>query len=460
MPQAVASVTRTGIVDADGTERAVDVIVMATGFQPANYLARIRVVGRDGRTLQEHWADEPRAYLGITVPGFPNFFMLYGPGTNGGEIVTMLEAQAEYAVRAVKRMMRERVTAIEVRAELRSPVVRVAAVEDGRHVLDDEQQLLHVADGQGGHPVALRQLDLHRAHHASSDACRRQLAAGEPTARRSDDLRCHPSYWSEESSKSSLFQGTFPFIVEHMFALADAPETALAGIARTTREIAALESERIQFAAAYERSGAWHAKYASAATAIASECNMTIGAAKALLELAETLEVLPQTADAFAAGEISRQAVNVIANAVTPERTDALAACESVLVEAAQRSLPRQLVDVVKRVTDQIDGDNGYTDDERKYRRRGIDANPTPDGMVAISGAMQQAGGEVVLTAIAAEMERELRQQRSPIACPTACRRARKHLPQLSRPRRRTHRPRHPAPRHHRARPPTARRLR
>ena len=79
--------TPTGIVDADGVERAVDVIVMATGFQPANYLARLRVVGRDGRTLHEHWAGEPRAFLGITVPGFPNFFMLYGPGTNGGEIV-------------------------------------------------------------------------------------------------------------------------------------------------------------------------------------------------------------------------------------------------------------------------------------------------------------------------------------------------------------------------------------
>jgi cation diffusion facilitator CzcD-associated flavoprotein CzcO len=115
VPRAVASVTPTGIVDANGVERAVDVIIMATGFQPANYLARLRVVGRGGRTLQEHWADEPRAYLGITVPGFPNFFMLYGPGTNGGELVVMLESQAEYAVRAMKRMIRERVTAIEVK---------------------------------------------------------------------------------------------------------------------------------------------------------------------------------------------------------------------------------------------------------------------------------------------------------------------------------------------------------
>ena len=120
VPRAVASVTPTGVVDDDGVERAVDVIVLATGFQPANYLARLPIVGRDGTTLQEHWAGEPRAYLGITVPGFPNFFMLYGPGTNGGELVTMLESQAEYAVRAVKRMRRARVTSVEVKPSFES----------------------------------------------------------------------------------------------------------------------------------------------------------------------------------------------------------------------------------------------------------------------------------------------------------------------------------------------------
>ncbi|MHB1777456.1 MAG: flavin-containing monooxygenase [Acidimicrobiales bacterium] len=112
---AVVAVTPTGIVDAEGTERQVDVIVLATGFEAASYLARLRVVGRGGRTLEDHWAGEPRAYLGITVPGFPNFFILYGPGTNGGEIVSMLEAQAAYAVAAIGRMRRLGVTAIEVR---------------------------------------------------------------------------------------------------------------------------------------------------------------------------------------------------------------------------------------------------------------------------------------------------------------------------------------------------------
>jgi cation diffusion facilitator CzcD-associated flavoprotein CzcO len=115
VPRAVASVTPTGIVDVDGVERPIDVLVLATGFQPANYLARLRIVGRGGRSLHEYWAGEPHAFLGITVPGFPNFFMLYGPGTNGGEIVTMLESQSEYAVRVMKRMRRERVTAVEVK---------------------------------------------------------------------------------------------------------------------------------------------------------------------------------------------------------------------------------------------------------------------------------------------------------------------------------------------------------
>jgi len=115
VPLAVSRVTKTGIVDAQGVEREVDVIAMATGFEAANYLGRMQITGRDGVTLRDHWAGEPRAFLGISVPRFPNFFMLYGPGTNGGELVSTLEAQAEYAVRAARRMRRERISAIEVK---------------------------------------------------------------------------------------------------------------------------------------------------------------------------------------------------------------------------------------------------------------------------------------------------------------------------------------------------------
>jgi cation diffusion facilitator CzcD-associated flavoprotein CzcO len=111
----VVALTGNGVVDAAGIERQVDVLVMATGFLTTEYLATIEVRGVGGPSLQEEWGDDPRAFLGMTVPNFPNFYMLYGPGTNGGEIVSMLMRQAEYIVRAVKRMRQQRVTALEVK---------------------------------------------------------------------------------------------------------------------------------------------------------------------------------------------------------------------------------------------------------------------------------------------------------------------------------------------------------
>jgi cation diffusion facilitator CzcD-associated flavoprotein CzcO len=114
IPRAVTSVTPCGVVDTDAVERPVDVLVMATGFQPTRYLARIEITGVDGRTLHECWDGEPRAFLGSTVPNFPNLFILYGPGTNGGEIVSLLLRQSEHAVRSIRRLLREQTTAVEV----------------------------------------------------------------------------------------------------------------------------------------------------------------------------------------------------------------------------------------------------------------------------------------------------------------------------------------------------------
>lgn len=73
VPHAVERVTRDGIVAADGVERKVDAIIMATGFRPCSFLSTLTVVGRGGRSIHEFWNDDPRALLGITVPGFPNF---------------------------------------------------------------------------------------------------------------------------------------------------------------------------------------------------------------------------------------------------------------------------------------------------------------------------------------------------------------------------------------------------
>jgi len=121
VPRAVASVTARGVVDVVGVEHYADVLVLATGFQPTNYLAHLEVVGRQGVSLQKYWDGEPRAFLGVTVPTFPNFFMLYGPGTNGGEIALNLRNQAAFARRAIKRMIRERVTAVEVKPSWADP---------------------------------------------------------------------------------------------------------------------------------------------------------------------------------------------------------------------------------------------------------------------------------------------------------------------------------------------------
>lgn len=115
VPNAVVSVTETEVIDDTGTPREVDVLVMCTGFQPANFLATFEVVGRDGSTIHEAWNDYPRAYLGLMVPNFPNFYMLYGPNTNGAPVMFMHERQAEFVVAQIKRMLKGDATAIEVR---------------------------------------------------------------------------------------------------------------------------------------------------------------------------------------------------------------------------------------------------------------------------------------------------------------------------------------------------------
>ena len=76
-------------------------IVFATGFHANRFLWPMEIVGRDGVTLRERWGEEPRAYLGITVPGFPNLFCLYGPGTNlahAGSIIFHSECQVRYVM--------------------------------------------------------------------------------------------------------------------------------------------------------------------------------------------------------------------------------------------------------------------------------------------------------------------------------------------------------------------------
>jgi len=111
----IERITEHGVVTADGTERRVDTLIMATGFSTTKYLSAIDVVGRDGLRIDDAWSDGACAYLGITTAGFPNLFMLYGPNTNNGSILTMIEYQVAHIVQQVQRLVKDDLAWIDVR---------------------------------------------------------------------------------------------------------------------------------------------------------------------------------------------------------------------------------------------------------------------------------------------------------------------------------------------------------
>jgi cation diffusion facilitator CzcD-associated flavoprotein CzcO len=115
----VSQVTPTGIRTEDGIERPADVIVLATGFQTHGFVAPMEIVGAGGRSLGEAWADVPRAYLGLTVPSFPNLFLLYGPNTNGGtgSVIYTLEAGIAHVIAALRELERSGAERIELRQQ-------------------------------------------------------------------------------------------------------------------------------------------------------------------------------------------------------------------------------------------------------------------------------------------------------------------------------------------------------
>jgi 4-hydroxyacetophenone monooxygenase len=96
------------VVTEDGTRYPADVIVYATGFKATKVLWPMTIVGRDGAPLGEQWGERPTAYLGITIPGFPNFFCMYGPGTNlasGGSLIFHSECQIRYITQCLEQLI-------------------------------------------------------------------------------------------------------------------------------------------------------------------------------------------------------------------------------------------------------------------------------------------------------------------------------------------------------------------
>ena len=115
----IAQVTPGGIQDATGVERETDVLVLATGFATHGFVAPMEIAGRDGRTLAEEWGEVPRAYLGLSVPSFPNMFLLYGPNTNGGtgSVIHTIECGIGHVLAALRELERSGANRIEVRRE-------------------------------------------------------------------------------------------------------------------------------------------------------------------------------------------------------------------------------------------------------------------------------------------------------------------------------------------------------
>ncbi len=116
----VKEITETGVVDKDGVEHPADVIILATGFKAQMPLYPMHIVGTQG-SIREAWAgDNPRAHLGITVPHFPNMFVLYGPNTNGGHggsAVYNSECQVRYTMQALREMIEREADVVEVQEE-------------------------------------------------------------------------------------------------------------------------------------------------------------------------------------------------------------------------------------------------------------------------------------------------------------------------------------------------------
>lgn len=134
----VAEFTETAVVSTGGEHVDADVVVLSTGFETTRYLQPIEVVGRGGKTLRDIWGDDDAtAYLGITTPGFPNFFLMYGPNTNsgaGGSYFFIGESQARYVVDMITKMVRGGVGAVECRPEAEDRWVRDVDAEHSHMV--------------------------------------------------------------------------------------------------------------------------------------------------------------------------------------------------------------------------------------------------------------------------------------------------------------------------------------
>jgi cation diffusion facilitator CzcD-associated flavoprotein CzcO len=115
----IISITSTGVTSADGETHECDTIIFGTGFVTTKYLQPMKIYGSEGKELTEQWAGSAESYLGISVAGFPNYFLLLGPNTGLGHnsVVFMIEAQIEYVIKALSYLKEAKKTFIDVKLE-------------------------------------------------------------------------------------------------------------------------------------------------------------------------------------------------------------------------------------------------------------------------------------------------------------------------------------------------------
>jgi cation diffusion facilitator CzcD-associated flavoprotein CzcO len=122
VPHALREVRANSVIGADGIEREVDTIIFGTGFHVTDIPIGERVHGPDGRSLAEVWQGSPRAYLGTSVAGFPNLFMLIGPNTGNGHTsaIVLIEAQLDYLVGALRQMRERSLASVDVKPDVQT----------------------------------------------------------------------------------------------------------------------------------------------------------------------------------------------------------------------------------------------------------------------------------------------------------------------------------------------------
>jgi 4-hydroxyacetophenone monooxygenase len=131
----ITEITPTGVVTGDGQEHEVDVVIYGTGFQASRFLAPMEVYGRSGVELHEQWEGNARAYLGITIPDFPNLFCLYGPNTNiviNGSIVYFSECEVRYVLACLRQLFASGHRALDCRRDVHDAYNEAVDAENGR----------------------------------------------------------------------------------------------------------------------------------------------------------------------------------------------------------------------------------------------------------------------------------------------------------------------------------------